>query len=104
VSTKLTGASRPQPGTKASVPRGAAPNASRRPGTSRPQHPGLGVVGSFVGGFVANPVEYHTLTVSQFHFAGILWSIADAIILLVLLRVARLEPGRGRSRRRGRWI
>ena len=61
-------------------------------------------MGSFVGGFVANPVEYHTLTVSQFHFAGILWSIADAIILLVLLRVARLEPGRGRSRRRGRRI
>lgn len=64
----------------------------------------LGVVGSFVGGFVANLVEYHTLTVSQFHFTGILWSIVGAIILLVLLRVARLEPGRGRSLRRRRWI
>jgi uncharacterized membrane protein YeaQ/YmgE (transglycosylase-associated protein family) len=69
----------------------------------------LGVVGSFIGGFVANLVEYHTLSVHQFHFTGILWSIVGAIILLVLLRVARLEPGRGRSRsrsyrRRRRWI
>ena len=64
----------------------------------------LGVVGSFIGGFVANLVEYHTLTASQFHLTGILWSIVGAIILLVLLRVARLEPGRGRSRRRRRWI
>ena len=64
----------------------------------------LGVVGSFIGGFVANLVEYHTLTVSQFHLTGLLWSIVGAIILLVLLRVTRLEPGRGRSRRRRRWI
>ena len=64
----------------------------------------LGVVGSFVGGFVANLVEYHTLTVSQFHFTGIVWSIVGAIILLVLLRLTWLEPGRGRSRRRGRRI
>jgi uncharacterized membrane protein YeaQ/YmgE (transglycosylase-associated protein family) len=60
----------------------------------------LGVVGSFVGGFVANLVEYHTLTVNQFHFTGILWSIVGAVIVLVLLRLTRLEPGRGRSRRR----
>jgi uncharacterized membrane protein YeaQ/YmgE (transglycosylase-associated protein family) len=67
----------------------------------------LGVVGSFIGGFVANLVEYHTLTVHQFHLTGLLWSIVGAIILLVLLRVTRLEPGRGRGRgrsRRHRWI
>jgi uncharacterized membrane protein YeaQ/YmgE (transglycosylase-associated protein family) len=64
----------------------------------------LGVVGSFIGGFVANLVEYHTLTVNQFHLTGLVWSIVGAIILLVLLRVTRLEPGRGRSRRRRRWI
>ena len=69
----------------------------------------LGIAGSFIGGFVANLVEYHTLAVSTFHLSGIIWSIVGAVILLVLLRVTRLEPGRGRSRgrfyrRRRRWI
>jgi len=60
----------------------------------------LGIVGSFVGGFVSTLVEYHTLSVHQFHLTGILWSIAGAVILLVLLRITGLEPGRGRSSRR----
>jgi uncharacterized membrane protein YeaQ/YmgE (transglycosylase-associated protein family) len=63
----------------------------------------LGVVGSFIGGFVSTLVEYHTLSVNAFHATGIIWSIVGAIILLVLLRLTGMERGRGRSRRR-RWI
>jgi uncharacterized membrane protein YeaQ/YmgE (transglycosylase-associated protein family) len=56
----------------------------------------LGIVGSFVGGFVDSLVQYHTLA---FHPSGILWSIVGAIILLVLLRVTGMESGHRRSRR-----
>jgi uncharacterized membrane protein YeaQ/YmgE (transglycosylase-associated protein family) len=58
----------------------------------------LGIVGSFVGGFIDSFVQYHTLS---FHPSGILWSIVGAIVLLVLLRVTHLEPGRGGRRRWG---
>jgi uncharacterized membrane protein YeaQ/YmgE (transglycosylase-associated protein family) len=61
----------------------------------------LGVVGSFIGGFVSTLVEYHTLSVNAFHATGIIWSIVGAIILLLLLRLTGTE--RGRSRRR-RWL
>ncbi len=65
----------------------------------------LGVVGSFVGGFISTLVEYHTLSVNAFHATGIIWSIVGAIVVLVLLRLFHAEPGRGRSRsRRHRWI
>ena len=60
----------------------------------------LGVVGSFLGGFILNLIEYHTLAVHALRAAGILGSILGAIILLILLRVTGLERGRGRSRRR----
>ena len=63
----------------------------------------LGIVGSFVGGFISTLVEYHTLSVNSFHLTGIIWSIVGAIVLLVLLRLFHLEPGRSRSRRH-RWI
>jgi uncharacterized membrane protein YeaQ/YmgE (transglycosylase-associated protein family) len=56
----------------------------------------LGIVGSFIGGFVDSFVQYHTLS---FHPSGILWSIVGAIILLVLLRITHMEPGRGGRRR-----
>jgi uncharacterized membrane protein YeaQ/YmgE (transglycosylase-associated protein family) len=56
----------------------------------------LGIVGSFVGGFVDSFVQYHELS---FHPSGIIWSIVGAIILLVLLRVTHLEPGRSGRRR-----
>jgi uncharacterized membrane protein YeaQ/YmgE (transglycosylase-associated protein family) len=59
----------------------------------------LGVAGSFIGGFVSNLVEYHTLSVNSFHATGIIWSIVGAIILLVILRLTKLEPGRSRRRR-----
>jgi uncharacterized membrane protein YeaQ/YmgE (transglycosylase-associated protein family) len=61
----------------------------------------LGVAGSFIGGFVSTLVEYHTLSVHAFHATGIIWSIVGAIILLVLLRLTHLEPGRSRRRR---WL
>jgi uncharacterized membrane protein YeaQ/YmgE (transglycosylase-associated protein family) len=63
----------------------------------------LGILGSFIGGFVSTLVEYHTLSVHAFHLTGIIWSIVGSVILLVILRLTHMEPGRGRSRRR-RWI
>jgi uncharacterized membrane protein YeaQ/YmgE (transglycosylase-associated protein family) len=64
----------------------------------------LGIVGSFVGGFISTLVEYHTLSVHAFHLTGIIWSIVGAIVVLVLLRLFHMEPGRSRARRRHRWI
>jgi uncharacterized membrane protein YeaQ/YmgE (transglycosylase-associated protein family) len=58
----------------------------------------LGVAGSFIGGFVSTLVEYHTLSVNAFHATGIIWSIVGAIVLLVILRLTKLEPGRSRRR------
>jgi|ERR1700740_348871 uncharacterized membrane protein YeaQ/YmgE (transglycosylase-associated protein family) len=62
----------------------------------------LGIVGSFVGGFLQRLVEYHTLEVHHFYTTGIIGSIIGAVVVLLLLRVTGLERGRGRSRRR-RW-
>jgi uncharacterized membrane protein YeaQ/YmgE (transglycosylase-associated protein family) len=63
----------------------------------------LGIVGSFVGGFLQQLVEYHTLEVHHFYTTGIIGSIIGAIVLLLLLRVTGMERGRS-SRRRHRWI
>jgi len=54
----------------------------------------LGLAGSFVGGFVENLIQYHTLSVHQFHPVGLLGSILGAVILLLLLRLTGLERGR----------
>jgi uncharacterized membrane protein YeaQ/YmgE (transglycosylase-associated protein family) len=56
----------------------------------------LGIVGSFVGGFLQNLIEYHKLSIHSFHTVGILGSIIGAFVLLLLLRLTHLEPGRGR--------
>jgi uncharacterized membrane protein YeaQ/YmgE (transglycosylase-associated protein family) len=66
----------------------------------------LGVVGSFIGGFVDALVQYHTLSIHAFHATGIIWSIVGAVILLVIMRLTGSERGRGRGRtsRRRRWI
>ncbi len=61
----------------------------------------LGVVGSFVGGFVENLVEYHSVSVNSFHTTGIIGSVIGAIIILLLLRLTGHE--RGRLRRRRSW-
>jgi uncharacterized membrane protein YeaQ/YmgE (transglycosylase-associated protein family) len=65
----------------------------------------LGVLGSFVGGFLQNLLFYHTLAISRIHPAGIIGSIIGAFLVLLLVRASGHEPGRGRSRRRHRsWI
>jgi uncharacterized membrane protein YeaQ/YmgE (transglycosylase-associated protein family) len=59
----------------------------------------LGVVGSLVGGFLQNLIEYHTVSVHSFHFVGLIGSIIGAWVLLLLLRLTGTEPGRRRYRR-----
>ena len=56
----------------------------------------LGIAGSFVGGFLQNLVENHTLTVHSFHAVGLIGSVIGAWVLLLLLRLTGLE---GRRRR-----
>ena len=56
----------------------------------------LGIVGSFVGGFIWNLVQYHRLAPHKFHVAGILGSILGAILVLVVLRLTGMEKGRRR--------
>ncbi|HEY6278484.1 MAG TPA: GlsB/YeaQ/YmgE family stress response membrane protein [Streptosporangiaceae bacterium] len=58
----------------------------------------LGVVGSFMGGFLQNLFVYHSLSVNAFHPTGILGSIIGSIVLLILMRL--FGRGRGRARRR----
>ena len=56
----------------------------------------LGIAGSFVGGFLQNLIENHTLTVHSFHAVGLIGSVIGAWVLLLLLRLTGLE---GRRRR-----
>lgn len=56
----------------------------------------LGIVGSFVGGFLQNLVEFHSLSIHSFHSVGIIGSVIGAWVLLLLLRLTGLEPGRRR--------
>ena len=56
----------------------------------------LGIVGSFVGGFIWNLIQYHRLAPHRFHRAGILGSILGAILVLVILRLTGMEKGRRR--------
>ncbi len=58
----------------------------------------LGVLGSFVGGFLQNLIFYHTLSIHRLHPAGIIGSIIGAIVLLLILRLSGHERGRRRSR------
>ena len=58
----------------------------------------LGVVGSFVGGFLWELVEFHQIETHHFRTVGVIGSIIGSIVVLLILRVTGLE--RGRSRRR----
>jgi uncharacterized membrane protein YeaQ/YmgE (transglycosylase-associated protein family) len=58
----------------------------------------LGIVGSFVGGFLWELVEYHSIETHHFRSVGILGSIIGAVVVLVLLRISGLERGRRRRR------
>ena len=42
----------------------------------------LGIVGSFVGGFLQNLIQYHNLSIHSFHPVGIIGSIIGAIVVL----------------------
>jgi uncharacterized membrane protein YeaQ/YmgE (transglycosylase-associated protein family) len=65
----------------------------------------LGIVGSFVGGFLQQLIEFHHLEVTHFQTSGFIGSILGAIVLLLILRVTGLERGHRRSRpTRRRWI
>ena len=54
----------------------------------------LGVAGSFIGGFLQSLIQYHTLSVSNFHPTGLIGSVIGAIVLLLLLRLTGRERGR----------
>ena len=56
----------------------------------------LGIVGSFVGGFLQNLIEYHKASFHTFHMVGIIGSIIGAWVLLLIVRLLHLEPGRRR--------
>jgi uncharacterized membrane protein YeaQ/YmgE (transglycosylase-associated protein family) len=56
----------------------------------------LGIVGSFVGGFLWELVEYHTIETNHFQAVGIIGSIIGAVVVLLILRLTGLERGRGR--------
>jgi uncharacterized membrane protein YeaQ/YmgE (transglycosylase-associated protein family) len=56
----------------------------------------LGIVGSFIGGFLENLVEHHTLSVHSFHPVGLIGSVIGAFVLLLLLRLTGMEGGRRR--------
>jgi uncharacterized membrane protein YeaQ/YmgE (transglycosylase-associated protein family) len=59
----------------------------------------LGIVGSFVGGFLWELVEYHHIETNHFQTVGILGSIIGSVVVLLLLRLTGLER-RGSRRRR----
>jgi uncharacterized membrane protein YeaQ/YmgE (transglycosylase-associated protein family) len=56
----------------------------------------LGIVGSFVGGFLENLWKYHTVSVHSFHAVGLIGSVIGAFVLLLLFRVTGMERGRRR--------
>jgi uncharacterized membrane protein YeaQ/YmgE (transglycosylase-associated protein family) len=58
----------------------------------------LGIVGSFVGGFLWELVEYHTIETHHFRSVGIIGSVIGAIVVLLLLRATGLERGHRRRR------
>jgi uncharacterized membrane protein YeaQ/YmgE (transglycosylase-associated protein family) len=58
----------------------------------------LGVIGSFVGGFVQNLIDYHKLDIAHPHATGFIGSIVGAIILLLLLRLTGADRGGRRHR------
>lgn len=57
----------------------------------------LGVGGSFVGGFLQNLFQYHTLSVTSFHTVGLIGSIIGAWVLLLVMRLTGTERRRRRS-------
>ena len=59
----------------------------------------LGIVGSFVGGFLWELIEYRQIETHHFRTVGILGSIIGAVVVLLVLRLTGHERGRSRRRR-----
>jgi uncharacterized membrane protein YeaQ/YmgE (transglycosylase-associated protein family) len=57
----------------------------------------LGIVGSFVGGFLWELVEYHQIETNHFRSVGIIGSVIGAVVVLLILRATGTERGRRRS-------
>ena len=47
----------------------------------------LGVVGSFVGGFLQNLIFLHSLSLTRLHPTGLIGSIIGSIIVLLISRI-----------------
>ena len=58
----------------------------------------VGVAGSFIGGFLWELIEFHTVETHQFRASGLLGSIVGAIVVLLLLRLSGLDRGHRRRR------
>ena len=58
----------------------------------------LGIVGSFVGGFLWELIEYHQIETTPFRAVGIIGSVIGAVVVLLILRATGAERGRGRRR------
>jgi uncharacterized membrane protein YeaQ/YmgE (transglycosylase-associated protein family) len=58
----------------------------------------LGIVGSFVGGFLWELVEFHKIETHHFQTVGIFGSIIGAVVVLLLMRATGLERGHRRRR------
>ena len=43
-----------------------------------------------------NLIQHHSLSIHSFHAVGIIGSIIGALVLLLLLRIFHMEPGRRR--------
>ena len=61
----------------------------------------LGIVGSFLGGFLWYLIEFHRIP-HKFHTSGIIGAIIGGVILLLILRMTGHERGRSRGRSRVR--
>jgi len=57
----------------------------------------LGIVGSFVGGFLWELIEYHQIETNHFRSVGIIGSVIGAVVFLLILRATGAERGRRRS-------
>lgn len=57
----------------------------------------LGIVGSFVGGFLWNLIQYHRFAPHHYHTVGIIGSIIGAIVVLLLMRLFGAERGHRRA-------
>ena len=58
----------------------------------------LGIVGSFVGGFLWELVEYHTIETTHVRAVGIIGSVIGSVVVLLILRMTGAERGHRRRR------